>query len=63
MTQLAHPVVHLSHFPQLLARDTAVMIGIGRDETAIHGHVFAFHQSGCDATGNDLLKQLLKQIR
>ena len=40
-----------------------MMIRIGLNETAVHGHVFALHQSGSDATGDDLLKQLLKQIR
>src|SRR6266849_5211180 len=39
------------------------MIGIGLDETAVHRHVLALHQSRLDATGNDLLKQLPKQIR
>jgi hypothetical protein len=32
-------------------------------ETAVHRRVFAVHQSGCDATGHELLKQLRKQIR
>jgi hypothetical protein len=39
------------------------MVGIGLDETAVHRHVLAPHQSGLDAAGDDLLKNLPKQIR
>src|SRR6202021_2471687 len=39
------------------------MIRIGLDETAVHRHVLALHQSGLYAAGHDLLKDLLKQIR
>jgi hypothetical protein len=39
------------------------MIRIGLDETAVHRHVLALHQSGLYAAGDDLLKDLLKQIR
>jgi len=39
------------------------MISIGLNETAVHRHVLALHQPRCHATGDDLLKQLLKQIR
>jgi hypothetical protein len=38
------------------------MIRIGLNETAVHRHVFALHQSGFHTTGDDLLKQLLKQL-
>src|SRR6476660_9327181 len=39
------------------------MIRIGLDETAVHRHVLALHQSRLHATSDDLLKELLKQIR
>src|SRR5258708_4225432 len=39
------------------------MIGVGLDKTAVHRHVLAPHQPSLDATGDDLLKELLKQIR
>src|SRR5512135_2130191 len=47
----------------MLARNATVMIGIGLDETAVHRHVLALYQSGLDTTGDDLLKQFLKQLR
>jgi len=40
-----------------------VVIGVGLDETAVHRHVLALHQASLHATGDDLLKDLLKQIR
>src|SRR6266568_5874136 len=39
------------------------MIRIGLDEAAVHRHVLALHQSRLYAAGDDLLKDLLKQIR
>ena len=56
-------MVHLSHFRQLFAGNAAVMISIGLDETAVYRHVLALHQSRLYAAGDDLLKDLLKQIR
>jgi hypothetical protein len=54
--------VHLSHFRQLFAGNAAMMIRIGLNETAIHRHMFAPHQSDFHTTGDDLLNQLLKQL-
>src|SRR6476620_4105596 len=39
------------------------MIRIGLDEAAVHRHVLALHQSSLYAAADDLLKDLLKQIR
>src|ERR1700689_4268844 len=39
------------------------MISVGLDETAVHRHMLALHQSHFDATSDDFLKDLLKQIR
>src|SRR6185503_13136187 len=60
---LAHRAVHFGYLCQLLAGNAAVMIGVGLDETAVHRHVLALYQSGLLAAVDDLLKQLLKQIR
>ena len=40
-----------------------MVVGVGLDETAVHRHVLALHQASFHATGDDLLKDLLKQIR
>ena len=39
---LAHRVFHLGHLRQLLAWNTAMMIGIGLDKTPVHRHVSPF---------------------
>jgi len=47
--------VPLSHFRQWLARNPAVVIGVGLDKVAVHRHVLALPQPSLDASGGDLL--------
>ena len=55
--------LHVGHFRQLLPRDAARPAGIRWNEAAIHGQVLALHESGFHATVDDVLKELLKEVR
>jgi hypothetical protein len=60
---LAHGLLHLSRFCQLLAWNPAFLGCVRFHETAIHRKVLALHQVHFHALPHDLLKQLLEQLR
>jgi len=53
---LAHGLFYLRHFRELLARDAALLAGIGLHETAIDRQVFALNQSHFHTLEHDLLE-------
>jgi len=60
---LAHGLVHLRRFPQLLPRNAALLGRIRFHEAAIDRQVLALHQSHFHTLPDDLFKQLLEQLR
>ena len=59
---LAHSSFHWRRFRQLLARDSAPLVGVGLDETAVHRQIVPFDQPSFEATRHGLFKQLLEQL-
>jgi hypothetical protein len=60
---LAHGLVHLRRFRQLLAWNPALLRCIGFYKTAIDREVLTLHQSHFHTLAHDLRKQLLEQLR